>query len=305
MKYFICLTLFVLILTMISCQNSSEPVAPPKIAEIAESENANPDFSPLLKPIIYQDELLYSFSFNMRIFNFYESPPLEYGVEYFLVVSGTYNYSYNNLMCAAFALKSHLGWYDPPAPLINSDAPFMWDDGDDVYPEGYYADPKWQDYDHRPSPDEYNSDNIFYYYFTGDGTSEKFQWHDGGGYGDNGGGLNFEIWKRTPVAEPELFLTPDTLWPANHKLVSITAYIVDYEGATLTSITSNEPDDDKGHGDGKTVNDIQSADYGTADYQFLLRAERAGTGTGRIYTITYDVGIFGTLSAEVIVPHNQ
>ena len=52
---------------------------------------------------------------------------------------------------------------------------------------------------------------------------------------------------------------------------------------TLVSVTSNEPDN--GTGDGDTPNDIVIID----DRTFNLRAERAGSGDGRIYTITYRV----------------
>ena len=110
-------------------------------------------------------------------------------------------------------------------------------------------------------------------------------------------------------------VTPDMLWPPNHKMVEITADVVVSDccnsGSTiiLTSITSNEPDDAKGNGDGNTVDDIQGADFGTEDYDFLLRAERAGSGDGRIYTITYTAtdasGNSASASATVTVPHDQ
>ena len=74
----------------------------------------------------------------------------------------------------------------------------------------------------------------------------------------------------------------------------------------LTSVTSNEPDNDKGNGDGNTINDIQGADISTEDYEFPLRAERAGKGDGRVYTITYTVtdksGNSASASATVVVP---
>jgi hypothetical protein len=72
---------------------------------------------------------------------------------------------------------------------------------------------------------------------------------------------------------------------------------------TLVSVTSNEPDN--GEDDGDTVNDIVIVDSDT----FKLRAERSGTGTGRIYTITYQAtdacGNTILASATVTVPHDQ
>ena len=52
----------------------------------------------------------------------------------------------------------------------------------------------------------------------------------------------------------------------------------------LVSILSNESDN---LGDGDQPDDIQGAAFGTDDRQFLLRRERSGNGSGRIYTITY------------------
>jgi hypothetical protein len=54
------------------------------------------------------------------------------------------------------------------------------------------------------------------------------------------------------------------------------------------------------------VSDIQGAEIGTADTTFSLRAERAGYGTGRFYTVTY-TAVDGSDnqaedSAEVTVP---
>ena len=70
---------------------------------------------------------------------------------------------------------------------------------------------------------------------------------------------------------------------------------------TLTSITSNEPDD--GLGDGDTANDIQ---LGATDFDFFVRAERSGLGDGRIYTVTYTVtdgsGNSASASATITVP---
>jgi hypothetical protein len=99
------------------------------------------------------------------------------------------------------------------------------------------------------------------------------------------------------------------LWPPNHKYVEVKVNATAFDVCdpspkiTLVSITSNEPDN--GIGDGNTVNDIVVIN----DFTFNIRAERSGTGTGRIYTITYkatDVsGNFAMVSVTIDVPHNQ
>ena len=107
----------------------------------------------------------------------------------------------------------------------------------------------------------------------------------------------------------EVSVSPDTLWPPNHKYVRVTATITASDNfdpdpdVRLVSITSNEPDN--GEDDGDTVDDIVIID----DRTFDLRAERSGIGSGRIYTITYEVsdacGNTTTQSATVIVPHSM
>ena len=109
----------------------------------------------------------------------------------------------------------------------------------------------------------------------------------------------------------DVTMTPSRLWPPNHKLVHVTANLGIQECGTFTvslvSVTSNEPDN--GLGDGDTTDDIQGADLGTADNDFDLRAERAGGGKGRIYTITYRVvdndGHETIATGHVVVPHDQ
>jgi predicted extracellular nuclease len=110
----------------------------------------------------------------------------------------------------------------------------------------------------------------------------------------------------------EIELSTDTLWPANHKYMDVTATVTAADNfdlnptVTLLSVTSSEADDENGDGDGSTVDDIVILD----DYTFQLRAERSATNKdGRVYTITYQVtdacGNSTTASAEVTVPHNQ
>jgi len=104
-------------------------------------------------------------------------------------------------------------------------------------------------------------------------------------------------------------LSQDTLWPVNHKFVTVQASVIaadNFDPApaiSLVSVTSNEPDD--GLGDGDTPNDIVIID----DFTFELRAERSGTGNDRVYTITYQVtdacGNSTLTSVSVTVPHNN
>jgi uncharacterized protein len=101
-------------------------------------------------------------------------------------------------------------------------------------------------------------------------------------------------------------LSKTSLWPANHKYVTVNASFVtssDTASVTLVSVTSNEPDN--GLGDGDTANDIVIVDNDTVQ----LRAERSGSGTGRIYTLTYLVtntcGTTTTVTATVTVPHDK
>jgi hypothetical protein len=108
---------------------------------------------------------------------------------------------------------------------------------------------------------------------------------------------------------------PGVLWPPNHQLVAVNVAVhVDDGGGgaagfTLTSVTSNEPDDARGGGDGNTVDDIQGFELGTADTAGFLRAERDGAGSGRVYTLTYVVrdqaGNERTCAAIVNVPHDR
>jgi PKD domain-containing protein/K319-like protein len=109
-------------------------------------------------------------------------------------------------------------------------------------------------------------------------------------------------------------LSPNSLQPPNHKLIPIAATVSASDACStnvsvrLVSITSNEPDN--GTGDGDQPNDIQAigggpVPFGTDVRSFLLRAERAGSGSGRIYTVTYSAtdaaGNSSSASAVVVV----
>jgi subtilisin-like proprotein convertase family protein len=109
-------------------------------------------------------------------------------------------------------------------------------------------------------------------------------------------------------------LDPDLLWPPNHRMVETTATVtaVDNCGSAtviLDTITSSEPDNAPGNEDGNTINDIQNASFGTADFAFSLRTERSEDGQGRVYTATYIAtdpsGNSASASGTSFVPHDQ
>jgi hypothetical protein len=102
-------------------------------------------------------------------------------------------------------------------------------------------------------------------------------------------------------------VSPSVLWPPNHKLVAVTASVTVSDslsgpaGFTLVSVTSSEPNSGPG--------DLQGFVLGTPSTSGLLRAERLGTGTGRVYTLTYNgtdvAGNSTACVATVTVPHDQ
>ncbi|MCI0553752.1 MAG: T9SS type A sorting domain-containing protein [Anaerolineae bacterium] len=112
-------------------------------------------------------------------------------------------------------------------------------------------------------------------------------------------------------------INPITLWPPNHQYVTINvsqcvASVTDNcatlatNNVIITKVTSDEPEDAKGGGDGNTKNDMVIA----ANCQSVqLRSEREGSGNGRVYTIHLSVndgnGNTGTATCLVTVPKSQ
>lgn len=122
------------------------------------------------------------------------------------------------------------------------------------------------------------------------------------------GGWALTITTQTPVCEiipPVDIQNPSTdkssLWPANHQMEDVTVnYDVGCSSCSL-SVTSNEPVN--GTGDGDTDPDWEIVDAN----HVRLRAERAGGGSGRIYTITITCtnGVNTDVeTVEVHVDHN-
>jgi hypothetical protein len=109
-------------------------------------------------------------------------------------------------------------------------------------------------------------------------------------------------------------VTPAILWPPNHQMVPVTvvANASDDSGQPVTLealVKSSEPI--LGTGDGDTAPDWTDpvVDQVNGIITVNLRAERAGGGPGRIYTIvvkaTDTSGNFSTAEVQVIVPHDK
>ena len=94
--------------------------------------------------------------------------------------------------------------------------------------------------------------------------------------------------------------SPNTLWPPNHKMVSVTLnYTVsdDCDAAPVGSISIGS-------------NEGTSSDWQVVDLHHVnLLADRAGNGDGRIYTITIAykdaLGLSSSVTVTVTVPHDQ
>lgn len=104
-------------------------------------------------------------------------------------------------------------------------------------------------------------------------------------------------------------VTPTSLWPPDHRMVEITPTIEVSDDrdpdpdVTFGGVTSNQGEN--AIGDGNTSPDILV----DADDRIFLRAERAGVGASRVYTLTWsardNAGNVTTVSVDVTVPHDQ
>lgn len=108
---------------------------------------------------------------------------------------------------------------------------------------------------------------------------------------------------------------PLVIWPPNHKYQTVRPEMmivsaedacgrpIDVSRAFIVEVRSDESDDT--NGDGHTIDDISVACPNVVD----LRAERAGGGNGRVYTILYrilaDNGVGAEGEGRVVVPHDS
>jgi hypothetical protein len=112
----------------------------------------------------------------------------------------------------------------------------------------------------------------------------------------------------SPPVCTQLTASPDLLWPPDHRLVTVTiSGATDPDGDpltyTVTGVTQDEPVNSLGDGDTAPDAVLLTGD------QLQLRAERSGTGDGRVYRIAVTVsdgrGADCTGVATVAVPHDQ
>lgn len=121
----------------------------------------------------------------------------------------------------------------------------------------------------------------------------------------------------SPPVIDSISAAPGVLWPPNHKMVPIDTSVNASDNCgvptvELVSVSMNEGDEantfdgiyDSTPGDGHTVGDIEVDGAGIIS----LRAERAGTGNGRVYMIEYaaidEAGNSTTVTTDVVVPHD-
>ena len=113
----------------------------------------------------------------------------------------------------------------------------------------------------------------------------------------------------TPPTIDSATADPAQLGPPNHRMVPVAISVSASDVCSptvrcaISEVSSNEPIN--GGGDGNTSPDWVI----TGDLTVDLRAERAGGGTGRVYTVTVrcadDAGNAATAPVEVTVPHNR
>jgi hypothetical protein len=103
------------------------------------------------------------------------------------------------------------------------------------------------------------------------------------------GSFSVTVRDTTAPSITKISATPDSLKTPNHKMAAVTVSVTASDAgdsapaARIIGVTSNEPVN--GTGDGDTGPDWNVTGPLTVD----LRAERAGNGNGRIYTITVEV----------------
>lgn len=108
-----------------------------------------------------------------------------------------------------------------------------------------------------------------------------------------------------------LTVNPTNLWPPNHTMhvVATSVSAADVCGLESFNVTVTSDEPINGTGDGDTEPDWEVVDNGDGTFDVSVRAERAGGGDGRVYTITAtatdDGGNTTSDSKEVTVAHDK
>lgn len=127
---------------------------------------------------------------------------------------------------------------------------------------------------------------------------------------DNEATADVAAFDTTPPVIQDASISPDRLWPPNHKMVPVSVNVVATDSCdpnpacSIVGIASDEPDN--GIGDGNTSPDWALTGDLTAD----LRAERAGPEDGRVYVVTVQCtdtsgNVSDPADLAVGVPHDQ
>ncbi len=180
----------------------------------------------------------------------------------------------------------------------------------------------------------FNSSNLFGFIAC---TSPQVVQTTGGGGNETGTAIvgtigPFPVVAPTADATPPTLTAsaaPSTMWPPNHKYVSINLSAAGSDNCSAVTftatVTSNEADNARGRGDGNTTGDIRvttasgsvllssdaspTVSFDPVNDQLELRAERAGRGSGRVYTIVVTAtdasGNSSSVTVTVTVTHDQ
>ena len=128
------------------------------------------DVPPTPGVVSVDDVMVEELTLSFTSFQAIESSTLVSGKDYYLKISGSYSAASGHSADAAYYYSN-----TPPAAAM----PWTWNGINTQH----------------PFPQGYNSNHIYYYYFTSDGTTETFGFEDTV-YGDNSGVLTIQIWRR-------------------------------------------------------------------------------------------------------------
>ena len=141
----------------------------------------------------FSQQLFDSFSMTFNAFFSHTTPPTTFGQAYSLKVIGTWGVWPGNHLCldAAYQFQNeNNGTSITPETLIK----WGWNG---VYPNTSTA-------LFRPTPDVYDSNHVYWFYFTGNDSAQLFEFFDAGPYSDNSGELNFEIYTNVKTGINEI-----------------------------------------------------------------------------------------------------